>query len=82
MPKFKRNECNAGNGEGFQIECGGVRGVGRSRTEGAAFRRLLKAAGKKAPWGELARFRVVELKGHRPLSPWFYIEPLALKMRR
>ena len=82
MPQFKRNECNAGQGEGFQVECGAVRGIGRSRTEGAAFRRLLKIAGKRAPWGELARFRVIRLKGHRPLSPWFYIEPSALLERR
>ena len=79
---MKDNECNAGTGEGFQVECGDVRGIGRSRTEGAAFRRLLKMAGKKAPWGVLARFRVIRLKGHIPLSPWFYIDPASLKARR
>lgn len=78
---MRRNTCNAGPGEGFQVQSGEVDGFSTAKTEGAAFRELIKKAGKPV-LGELARFRLVRLRpkgSYGALTPWLYQDNESLK---
>lgn len=75
---MQKNKCNAGDGEGFQVECGSVKELVEQQTEGRAFRcavELAQATQKHGHLSDLARFRVVKIYRGRRLkvcSPWFY----------
>jgi hypothetical protein len=76
---MRQNSCNAGKNEGFIVQCGDIDGLTRKKTEGAAFRELMRRhKSKTVALGILARFQVVSIgKGgrYRSLSRWFYQEP-------
>lgn len=70
---MRNNTCNAGKGEGFQVQSGEIAGFSRAKTEGAAFRKLIGKR-KNPAFGKLARFRMIQfLKGgYNIITPWLY----------